>query len=351
MSIFLKYLVGLKVILVTLACFQGTALSQSALPALPTESQLTSPITNVELDSYILGAGDLVRLEVFQLPDHNGDYRILSDGSINLPLLGRLDIAGMTLSQTAAAISQTYSRILHRPAISLDLVESRPLDVVIVGEVNRPGPYQIPSEDNVNQITVTQIIELAGGITNTADIQNVTVRRPKANSNSEFEDISLDLWSLIRSGNGKEDLLLQDGDSIYIPKVEAINPAETVELASASFSPDSINIYVVGEVPSPGLQQLPPKTSLGQAVLAAGGFTNRSDDDEVELVRLNPDGTFSRRTIEVDLGGELNSNGNPLLFPNDTIVVGRSNLTEVTDVLGVLLSPINTGLLLLDRIF
>ena len=80
---------------------------------------------------------------------------------------------------------------------------------------------------------------------------------------------------------------------------------------------------MLGEVESPGAQQVRASTSLNQAILAAGGL-NRRTRGRVTLVRFNPDGTVSQQPIKVDLSQEINEETNPILRPNDVILVGRS---------------------------
>jgi polysaccharide export outer membrane protein len=95
---------------------------------------------------------------------------------------------------------------------------------------------------------------------------------------------------------------------------------------------------------------VPPNTPLNQAILAAGGFNTRARVETVDLIRLNPNGTVSQQEISVDFSTDVNSDMNPPLRPNDTIVVGRSDITRLDDSLGSVLSPL-TGILSILGIF
>ncbi|NJO21600.1 MAG: sugar ABC transporter substrate-binding protein, partial [Spirulinaceae cyanobacterium RM2_2_10] len=110
--------------------------------------------------------------------------------------------------------------------------------------------------------------------------------------------------------------------------------------ATANFSPDTIRVNVVGEVVSGGTQELPPNTPLNQALLAAGGFNNRARRSSIELIRLNTNGTVSKREIEVDLASNVNPEDNPVLLNNDIVIVNRSALSSVSDALGAVLAPV-----------
>jgi polysaccharide export outer membrane protein len=97
----------------------------------------------------------------------------------------------------------------------------------------------------------------------------------------------------------------------------------------------------VGEVIRPGALQVRPSTSLHQALLTAGSFNQlRANKDQVELLRLNPNGTVSRRTIEVDFAQGLNPNNNPTLRNNDVILVARSGYARAGDNINRFLQPI-----------
>jgi polysaccharide export outer membrane protein len=225
--------------------------------------------------------------------------------------------------------------------------------------VNRPGPYTLiekpeaPPEGtpsigaNVQVPTVTQAIQTAGGITQSADIRNIQVRR--ITRTGPEQSIKIDFWELLQAGDLRQDLPLQDGDTIVIPTATALSASEATSLASASFAPNRITINVVGEVVKPGPVEVPPNTPLNQGLLAAGGFNNRARKRSVTFVRLNPNGTVSQRTIEVDFSEGINAANNPALRNNDTIIVGKSAIAGITDTLGSFLSPV-TGVLGLFRL-
>ncbi|HLO51249.1 MAG TPA: SLBB domain-containing protein, partial [Kamptonema sp.] len=191
--------------------------------------------------------------------------------------------------------------------------------------------------------TVTRAIQLAGGITALADIRQIQVRRP---TRTGEQIISVNLWQLLESGDASQDAILQQGDTIIVPKVKVINPAEAGILATTNFSPPAINVYVVGEVrTSTDALKLPSNATLNQALLTRGffGYENtRANRESIDLVRLNPDGTTTKRSIIVDLTTGTNEENNPQLRNNDIIVVYRSSQAAFSDRLGSALSPVAT---------
>ncbi len=406
--------------------------------------------------AYTLAAGDRVRLDVFNVPEYTGEYKVLVDGTLNLPIVGKVNVEGLSISEAQEIIARRYDQLLTRPLVTLSVVKTHPVQVSVAGEVNRPGSYTfgggegeessslptltgalqkaggitpsaaveqvqirrqvprsqvisvnlwnlirdgnlqqnlrlrngdeiiIPTAEKVNaqqarqlansslasessqplQVaivgevarpgthmvqpsengtppTLTQAIEAAGGITQMANIRDVEIRRPSRGQQDPMV-LEADLWQLVRQGNLQEDIILQPGDRISIPTASRdIAPQEASTLASASFSPDTIQVNVVGEVKNPGQVSLKPNTPLNQAILAAGGFDQgRAQTGSVELVRLQPNGSVTKREISVNFARGVDAETNPPLRNNDVIVVGRSGLTQVSDTLGNVLNPV-----------
>ncbi|NJK99341.1 MAG: sugar ABC transporter substrate-binding protein [Spirulinaceae cyanobacterium SM2_1_0] len=215
--------------------------------------------------------------------------------------------------------------------------DTAPFQIAVVGEVTRPGSYTVGA-DSEEPPTVTRAITVAGGIAPTADVRRLRLRR--TTRDGTIEEVDIDLWQLLQAGDLSQDPLLQAGDTILIPEAAAIDVTEAQSLATANFSPDTIRVNVVGEVVSGGTQELPPNTPLNQALLAAGGFNNRARRSSIELIRLNTNGTVSKREIEVDLASNVNPEDNPVLLNNDIVIVNRSALSSVSDALGAVLAPV-----------
>lgn len=298
--------------------------------------------------AYTLGAGDLIHVDVFDAPEYSGEYQVLTDGSISLPLIGVVPVSGLTLAGAADALSSRLGAILRRPITTVRLVSARPIAFAVAGEINRPGAYTIDAVAGTP--TVTSAIQLAGGITQKANIRNVQVVRVNPRTGQPQQTFVADLWELVQQGDLQQDISLQDGDRIIIPEATGLGDGELTGLETANIYPESITVNVVGEVSSPGSVNVPPNTPLNQAILAAGGFNNRARKKRVELVRLNPNGSVTKREIEVDLTADADASINPPLQPNDTVIVDRSTFTRVTDQVGQVVAPIG-GIFSLFRIF
>jgi polysaccharide export outer membrane protein len=321
-----------------------------------------NPAVRFSEEEYLLGPGDLIGLEIFDVPElsgANGRHVILIDGTVNLPWLDRpVSLQGLTLRAASQKLQSAYSPFIREPRITVNLITARTLRVNVVGEVKRPGTYIISPEGRTNQIlvgdasvagggtanqwpTVTQAIQSAGGITQLADLRDVQLRRPQPDGS--VDQITVNLWELIRTGQIQQDVALRDRDTLVIPKASTINPDEALVTGSASFAPATMLINVVGEVQAPGTVEVAPNTSLNQALLTAGGFDNqRARRSRVELIRLNPDGTATRREVQVDLAAGINEETNPSLREFDTIVVGRSGITRTSDTLETIFRPLGS---------
>jgi polysaccharide biosynthesis/export protein len=332
-------------------------------PTPPIKAPIEIPIeANPSEDAYTLGAGDLVKVDIFDTPELKLEsrYTVLVDGTLNLPWIGTVKVQGLTLVQAADVLVLRYAQFINKPLITLNSVSPRPLKIAVLGEVNRPGAYIISpisgtetsrtnlsdrtSSDTGSQWpTVTKAIQTAGGITQLANVRKIQVRRGQRSGAERVIDV--DLWRFLQAGEQNQDFALRDGDAIIIPLATQLNPAEATEIATSNFSPETIKVSVVGEVVTPGLVTVLPNTSLNQAVLVSGGFkSGRALKKDVELIRLNPNGTVSRRGISIDFSKNLDESSNPALRNNDIIVVKPNALARTSDFLNLLVSPI-TGTL------
>lgn len=289
---------------------------------------------------YTLGAGDRVRVDIFQVPQYSGETDVLIDGTLNLPLVGKISVSGLTIEQATAAVSAAYSQYLRRPIATISLLARRPLEIGIAGEINRPGSYTIKQED-AQFPTITQLLQTAGGLTRIADVRNVEIRRPQQGGLEQV--IKIDLWELIQTGDLRYDLALRDGDSIFIPATE-VNLAEAPIIAAASFaSTDTkpINIAIVGEVFRPGTYSVTGATATTQqagtvgqtnsqsslptvtrAIQVAGGIKPLADVRRVQVRRLTRTGeeqNFEVNLWELLTAGDLRQDA--ILQDGDTVMI------------------------------
>jgi polysaccharide export outer membrane protein len=329
-------------------------------PPQPGRTLVPPPVTTVPYeDDYILGPGDQIEVNIFDVPELSGAdagrHVIAVDGSVDLPWVGRISMQGLTLQQASSVVSQAYAPFIRDPLVSVRLVTVRTLRVSVAGEIKRPGAYVISPEGTTNTVlvgdaavggglanqwpTVTQAIQQAGGITQEADLRRVQVRRPLPDGSLEIIDVNL--WELLRTGQLNQDVRLRDRDELVIPTATNISDEEALTIGSANFAPETIKVNIVGEVDAPGVIELQPNTPLNQAIMAAGGFDQaRAKTSKVDLIRLNPNGTATRRTVRVDLASGVSDESNPPLRDHDTVIVRRNDRTAISEFLDTILAPI-----------
>jgi polysaccharide biosynthesis/export protein len=132
----------------------GAMLLVSIITALPTPSfaqQKPSAISGVLDTNYTLGGGDRIKVNVYEVPDYTGEYQIPPGGAINLPLIGKVSLLGLTTEEAADRIEKEYQVYLKRPIISVNLLSPRPINIFVAGEVTRPGSYSLSLQGGAGQ--------------------------------------------------------------------------------------------------------------------------------------------------------------------------------------------------------
>ncbi len=331
----------------------STGATAPAAAAAPPAAKGPDPEASaLQADAYLLGAGDGLELKFLAAKELTGPVEILNDGTASLPLLGSVQLGGITLSQATQWLEKLYQRQLLRPELQLSVVRPRPLRVALVGEVERPGLYTLTTSEASNteaKVSISGLptlvdgIQKAGGITAYADLTQVELQRRLPGSTPRFKRTSVNLLALVREGDQLQNPLLFDGDTIRVTR--AAEPvAEAIELAATTLAPQEIKVNVVGEVERPGAVTLSANTPLVQAVLAAGGTKAwRASRSSVELVRINRNGTATRRTFALDLNQGVSNARNPPLRDGDTVVVNRNSLAKASDTITAVSQPL-TGL-------
>jgi len=216
-----------------------------------------------------------------------------------------------------------------------------PRDITIIGEVATPGKYAIIGGESRSELrtgglpTVSWAIRSAGGITQYADLRRITINRQTQTGTPITFNVNL--WDFVQGKDLYQNTILQDGDTIVISPVDTVNFEEAIEIGQTNLSPENIRIFIVGEKPNnlTGITReirLPLNTPMNQALLAADGFINRRvRQSSVDLVRVNRDGTISKRQIFIDLSANLNNQTNPPLQDGDVIILSRSGLARFMD--------------------
>ncbi len=237
---------------------------------------------------YQLGAGDVVRISVFQNPDLTTEARIGDNGMLNFPLIGAVSASG----RSPMAVEQLIARKLREggfvrePQVTLLPLEVRGNQVAVLGQVNRPGRYPLPTAD----ARLSAVLADAGGIAaNGGELVVVSGQRQgKAIRHEVMAD------TLFTSADRSVDLRLQAGDLIYVARAPLF--------------------YVYGEVQRPGSFRLEPGMTVMQALATGGGQTARGSRSGLEIHRQQADGQITVLPAEMHLK----------LQPNDVLYIPES---------------------------
>ena len=217
---------------------------------------------DVFVKEYKIGAQDLLEITVFELPELNQTVRVSEDGSISIPLLGRVDIEGLTKDDLEKKLASLLEeKYLKKARVTIFIREYQSKRAAIIGAVNKPGIYEL-----IGRMTVLQLISKAGGLTERASNEMFVLREAR---NGVRARIAIDLDDLINNGNQKLDIPLQANDTVNIPIDQMIN------------------IFVFGEVRNPGALQvkMSKKTTLLQAIAQAGGPTEGAARSGITIKR------------------------------------------------------------------
>ena len=305
---------------------------------------------------YRLAPGDRLLTSVFKIEGYEAQVQVLSDGTINLPRLGTIQVWGLTLGEARKRITAGYSRFLRRPLVYLDLVEQRPVRVTVTGQVLRPGVFTLPvnsqgsigtsgkstgvGADGGGWPTMIDVIQKAGGISATGDLARLELLRPSPTPGGPTQSYVFDYLTVLKDGGFAPNPLIYDGDSIRVHKATSPVNVDLLTTAASNFAPTVINVQVVGEVFAPGVVQVGSNSPLSRAILASGGVTLRGSVKRVDLIRMDREGRTTVKQLLYDPNAVLSSVNNPPLRNGDVVVVDRNILTKVTDGMNNALQPL-----------
>jgi protein involved in polysaccharide export with SLBB domain len=171
------------------------------------DHSLIPPAQPVELTSG-LAVGDRFEVRVFNEEDIGGAFQVQEDGSIDFPLIGRVNVLGKTQAELAALLETKLGEgYLRDPHVTVLLTSRENLEVSVLGEVTQPGSFPY-----VEKLTLVQAISNAGGLTELAHVRRVKLTRKGSQGVGTYE-VSV---KAITDGRA-EDILLQPGDIIFVP--------------------------------------------------------------------------------------------------------------------------------------
>lgn len=159
--------------------------------------------------AYRLNPGDVVRISVWREEELLREARIQPDGSVSYPLVGSVEAAGKAPDAVADDIKQRLEQFIPDAVVTVELLEAQGYRVYVIGEVNRPGEYQLSQP-----ITVLQALSIAGGLTPFAGTSGIRILRTQSEPQM---NLAFDYGAVADDGEMQKNIFLQAGDTVIVP--------------------------------------------------------------------------------------------------------------------------------------
>ncbi len=239
----------------------------------------------VPAEGYVIGPQDNLSIIVTDETDLTGKYRVDSDGTISMPYLSRVPLAGLSLADAQDKLTAMLKAgFLRNPQVRIEVDQFKARSVMVMGEVRTPGKVTLPG----TSMSLLEALAMAGSPTQNASNEVLVMHPPKPGEKAP-DPITLNRKDL-ELGKVGRDLTLQDGDIVNIPVAK--------------------RFYISGFVKNPGSLVLDSGTTVGQAIILAGGLSDRGSDRRIKILRIK-DG----KTVEISATME------DKVLPNDEIKI------------------------------
>lgn len=281
----LSFIVGFALLSITAGAQTPPNLNQ------PTNQDV--PVISKVVPKYVLGPGDVVSIQVLNFPQLSmGSVQIPPDGKLTPPLLtSPIKVVGETVEELATQLTQEWSAYVRNPSVSVFLVQRRPEDAILVyGYTPKTGAIAMRPG-----LRILDVISAMGGGGDAGDLSHVTVTHEDGSSET------LDLSNPETKGDSPVNILMHEGDIVYVPKLYQF-------------------VTVLGEVKQGGQFPYEKKMTVADAITRAGGYI----DGEADLASatLTRDG----KTLPLDLQKfylDGDTSQNLTLQPGDSIYIPR----------------------------
>ncbi len=229
-----------------------------------------APVDNIPVTpDYVLGPGDELRLQVWGQVNQQGSFIIDRTGSIAVPQLGTVHVAGLRFADATPFLRGQFGRVFRNFDLNVNLGQLRSIQVFVVGQARQPGSYTIGSLS-----TLVNALFASGGPLPQGSLRDIQVRR----GNTTITHF--DLYDLLLRGDKSSDIPLAPGDVIFIPTAGP-------------------QVAVTGSISNPAIYELRGETRLDQLLDLAGGRTSTAAGSSVRIERIVD--RSARSVLEVDL--------------------------------------------------
>ena len=223
---------------------------------------------------YRLGAGDVLRISVYQNPDLLLETRVSEAGVVSYPLLGNIRIGGLSVTQAEKLITDGLKsgNFIKNPQVTIAILQVKGNQASVLGQVNRPGRFPIETAD----MRLTDLLANAGGVAPTGGDQLV-LSGVRAGKPFRAE---IDLPTIFASGGESQDMLIQNGDVIWVDRAPMV--------------------YIYGEVQRPGPMRLERRMTLMQTLASGGGLNLRGTEKGIRVHRKGAEGKVQMLQLPMD---------------------------------------------------
>jgi polysaccharide export outer membrane protein len=268
---------------------------------------------NVAPSGYILGPGDQLSISVEEIQEEfaNKTFRVDTNGELSLPVIGRLQVGGLTIAQLEADSKSRLAHILKDPQVTVSLVNFGSQSISVLGAVNSPGIRQLEGRK-----TLFEVLSAAGGLRADAGYQVKITRdlkwgrlplpQAETDASGRCSVVSIQLSDIIDAKDPTENIDILPGDAVSVPRAELV--------------------YVIGSVVRSGGFALNEHSSISalQALSLAEGLQKTAASDKARIMRTVP-GSATRVEIPINLKKLLDGRVADVgLEPNDILFVPNS---------------------------
>ncbi len=243
----------------------GASAATPPTPVLPPAPAVSLAPPARDAGDYKLAPKDRVSLTVHGQKDLTRTLRVSQSGMVTVPLLGEVQAAGLSAPELERRIEDGLrGRYLMNPRVSVAVSEFQGRQFAVMGAVHRPGAFPLKA----NHTTVMSALSGAKGVKDSADrVAYVLRAHPRP---GEPQPVMVDLDALLRQGRPGHNVVVEPGDSVYVPEANTY--------------------YVAGEVEKKGAFVLRRETTLAKALTEAGGVTKLAATGEIRVIRTGPTG-------------------------------------------------------------
>ncbi len=296
-----------------------------------------------QIQTYRLDIGDQISVSVTDFPEFNSAGPVDPDGNFLVPILGRILVLGLTLDEVQTKIRLELGRkyLREEPEVIAVLTAARPVQLTILGEVQRPGFYTIAPNTSLAQVLLA-----AGGGTPRADLRSIVVRRVLVDGTVLEE--KLDLYTPLVKGDRLPELRLQGGDAVIVSKLEAGQETgyNRTLVARTTLTQQSITIRVLAPLLPSGIALRNVSIPSGSTFLDVVASLPVSDRlrinvNEVSLLRFDSaKGGIVSQTLSPIAAVRGDISQNVPLEDQDVIIVSRTLLGKIFAAFNIITQPI-----------